>query len=318
MRITLGVTDTNWSDYLRARPDLDEVNFWVPSGQRFTGRASLDEPFLFKSKSPHNTLVGGGYYSGFYERRVTEAWAIFGQANGVDTEAELHATIQTYRSRNNKPFQSDPTIGCIVIHNVFFVDRGHELPQPEHWGHSIVQGKTYDASDIDWAYLERAQAMMSTQARVDLTWTPDLLHLELDEARYGIPTLMRRRLGQRGFRWSIEDAYGERCAITGSDILPALQAAHIRPYAAGGAHSVDNGILLRADVHALFDNGYIGISPDYRLRVSPRLKSETGNGIALYKMEERGDLIRLPDRADHHPQREYLTWHMDEVFKRSA
>ena len=94
----------------------------------------------------------------------------------------------------------------------------------------------------------------------------------------------------------------------------ALQAAHIRPYAQGGEHWVTNGLTLRSDMHTLYDRGYIGIDTDYRLRVSPRLNADFGNGVELYSREARGDVIALPDKPDLQPDRESLAWHMDTVF----
>ncbi|MEV4473927.1 HNH endonuclease signature motif containing protein [Nonomuraea sp. NPDC049504] len=56
-------------------------------------------------------------------------------------------------------------------------------------------------------------------------------------------------------------AYERRCAISGDRIRPVLQAAHIRPVAVGGEHRLDNGLLLRSDVHTLFDRGYLAVDP---------------------------------------------------------
>ncbi|MCL2542075.1 MAG: HNH endonuclease [Nocardioidaceae bacterium] len=314
MRITLGVTDNDWADYLRARPGITEANFWVPSAQRFTGRASLDEPFLFKTKTPRNQLVGGGFYAGYYEQRVSEAWAIFGEGNGVGSEAELERAIRTYRDRTGKEHHPDPTIGCVVVRNLFFAPEGEDLPQPPHWGRSIVQGKTLDPTDIDYEYVEHAFRSLQGGARLDLLWDRDLIDVDLDSERYGAPVLTRPRLGQGSFRLAVLDAYGNRCAVSGGRMAPTLEAAHIRPYARGGRHLVSNGLTLRSDLHALYDRGYLGVDADYRLRVSPRIQADFGNGVELYSREARGEVIRLPVSPEDRPDREALEWHMDEVF----
>ncbi|KRC56665.1 MULTISPECIES: HNH endonuclease [unclassified Nocardioides] len=316
MRITLGVTDNAWADFLRARDHVTEANFWVPSAQRFTGRASLDEPFLFKTKSPREGLVGGGFFAGYYEQRVSEAWAVFGTGNGVDSEAALLRAIRTYRERTRKPFHPDPTIGCVVLRNIFFAPEGDELPAPEHWGRSIVQGKTYDDTDPDWHYVLHAFRAFQGGARVDHVWDRDLVAVDLDrdDARFGAPVLTQHRLGQGSFRLAVLDAYENRCAITGSRMAPVLQAAHIRPYAGGGEHVVTNGLALRSDIHGLYDRGYLGVDEKYRLRVSPRLNADFGNGVEFYSREARGEVIRLPLRGVDRPDHESLTWHMDEVF----
>src|SRR5207302_11185122 len=96
--------------------------------------------------------------------------------------------------------------------------------------------------------------------------------------RYGEPILVHPRLGQGSFRVIVTDAYGRRCAVTGEKALPVLVAAHIRPFAEGGEHRVDNGLLLRSDIHILFDRGYVTVTPQYRLALSARLKTDFDNG----------------------------------------
>jgi putative restriction endonuclease len=127
--------------------------------------------------------------------------------------------------------------------------------------------------------------------------------------------LARVRLGQNGFRTTVFNAYHRRCAITGTKIWPALDAAHIRPVAQGGEHRIDNGLLLRSDVHTMFDRGYLSVDPSHRLRVSPRLRDESGNGEQFYS--KAGEVIALPDRKADRPHCEFLEWHLDTVFRAS-
>jgi putative restriction endonuclease len=71
-------------------------------------------------------------------------------------------------------------------------------------------------------------------------------------------------------------------ALSAGLIPPVLQAAHIRPVTAGGEHRLDNGLLLRSDIHTLFDRGYLGVDPKFRLRISPRLRADFSNGDQFY------------------------------------
>src|SRR5207249_10342020 len=105
--------------------------------------------------------------------------------------------------------------------------------------------------------------------------------------KYGAPIFVLPRLGQGSFQAAIIDAYARRCAITGERVLPVLEAAHIRPYAEGGEHRVDNGLLLRRDLHALFDRGYPTITPDLHLEVSRRIREDFENGRNYYEMQDR-------------------------------
>ena len=83
----------------------------------------------------------------------------------------------------------------------------------------------------------------------------------------------------------------------------------------GGEHRLDNGVLLRSDVHTMFDRGYLGVTPDYKLQVSARLRADFGNGDEFYA--KHGEIIRLPQHQSDRPNSEFLEWHMDEVFKAS-
>lgn len=133
-----------------------------------------------------------------------------------------------------------------------------------------------------------------------------------DRQRYGRPQVVIPRLGQGSFRLAVLDAYG-RCAVTGEHSLPALEAAHIRPYGQGGTHDLPNGLPFRRDLHRLFDLGYVSVKPSGEFIVSPRLRSEFANGHTYYALA--GQKLRPPKVADAAPDRELLAWHSDTVFQ---
>jgi hypothetical protein len=103
-----------------------------------------------------------------------------------------------------------------------------------------------------------------------------------------------------------------RRARRGSSALPTLDAAHIRPVAEGGQHCLDNGLLLRTDVHRLFDAGYVTVTPDGRFLVSRRLKDDFDNGEPY--MPFHGQRIWMPGDPVSQPNREALEWHSEGVF----
>jgi putative restriction endonuclease len=109
-------------------------------------------------------------------------------------------------------------------------------------------------------------------------------------------------------------AYGRSCAVTGEHSLPALEAAHIKPYGEGGEHEVTNGLLLRSDIHRLFDAGYVGVTPDYKFIVSDRLRSDYSNGRSYYPLN--GQAIVCPRTPNEWPDRLALEWHLETAFKR--
>ena len=129
---------------------------------------------------------------------------------------------------------------------------------------------------------------------------------------YGDPVLVRPRLGQGAFRVLVTDTYQRQCAITGEKTLVVLEAAHIRPISAAGQHRVDNGLLMRSDIHTLFDRGYVTVTPDSRFRVSKRLRDDWQNGKVYYELQ--GGEIWTPKNLTDRPSRSELEWHADTVF----
>lgn len=130
----------------------------------------------------------------------------------------------------------------------------------------------------------------------------------IESPRYGQPTLVAPRLGQGSFRTLITTAYNYRCAITRERTLPVLQAAHIRPYAEGGAHELSNGLLLRSDLHTLFDQHYITVEPNKRtLIVSRRIREQFENGRDYYALNDRP--VTQPTEAFAMPAPAHLDFH---------
>lgn len=79
-----------------------------------------------------------------------------------------------------------------------------------------------------------------------------------------------------------------------------MEAAHIRPYADGGVHEAKNGLLLRRDIHSLFDAGYVTVTPDLRFEVSRRIKEEFDNGKHYYALH--GHKIDAPSESRPPPR----------------
>jgi putative restriction endonuclease len=307
----VGVTDGEWYRFLADRPTLNEVNFWRPAGAREFRALTPGEPFFFKTHHPHNRVVGGGFYSGFAPLSVSEAWELFGEANGAAGLAQIRARIGHYRRRPIAA-DEDPVIGCVFVRDTRFFSVDDLADPPPDFASNIVQGKGYDLAQYTRSgyFADLFVRLLGTSVEFDLAapW-------HRAGPVYGDPRLAPQRLGQNAFRAVVLGAYNRRCAITGSKIRPVLQAAHIRPLPDGGEHRLDNGLLLRSDVHTLFDNGYLGIDPRHRLLVSPRLRDEFGNGEQFYT--NAGRQISLPERRGDRPGSEFLEWHTEEVFKAS-
>ena len=207
-------------------------------------------------------------------------------------------------------------IGCILLVNPVFFSRDAWVSQPSDWPVRSLTPVRYDLTNGEgrrvWdACRERLE--MRAGERIVSPWQA---HDAREAApRYGAPMLLHPRLGQGTFRVAVTDAYQRACAVTAEHSLPALEAAHIRPYSSDGPHEVCNGLLLRSDFHRLFDKGYVTITPELRIRVSRRLKADYENGRSYYPFDGR-PLAVLPESGIDRPSPEYLAWHNESVFLR--
>lgn len=309
IRVVVAVTDSDWFDSLRNRHDLAEVNFWAPSGASFKA-LQPGELFLFKLHAPRNFIVGGGIFAYANSLPCSLAWEAFGEANGASSLAAMRAHIQKYRHSDPND-RVDFPVGCRILTQPFFLDEPNWIPVPEDWSPNIVTFKTYSTSDNAGMRLwEAVNTALSLRDTASLTDTSPNSH---PIPRYGEPTLVTPRLGQGAFRVLVTDVYHRRCAITGEKTLPALDAAHIRPYGEGGEHAASNGLLLRRDVHSLFDAGYVTVTPDLNFEVSSRIREEFENGRHYYALH--GQKIERPDQAKFRPDRAALIWHNENRFR---
>ena len=303
MKFRVGITDKRWFDYLsQLRPD--EVNFWQPGGTQTFRAIEPGAPFLFKLHSPHNFIVGGGFFVRHSLLPLSLVWDVFGQKNGTPDILTLRERIFAYRERK----EPDPTIGCIILSNPFFFDEDKWIPVPENWKPNIVQGKTYDDSDPIGLRL-----WAQVQDRLHSPNVNQIQSVSVNGRLVGPEYLVRARLGQGSFRVLVTEAYQRRCALTGERTLPALQAAHIKPYVLAGPNHVNNGLLLRADLHLLFDKGYMTITPDMTTEVSNRIRHEFHNGKEYYALRGK-KLAVLPNTTLDQPSREFIDWHNQNIF----
>jgi putative restriction endonuclease len=308
MQLFVGVTDNDWFRFLAARRP-DEVNFWRPGGGTFRAIDKWD-PFLFKLHAPLNAIAGGGFFVKFARLPLSFAWEVFEEKNGASDYQTFRDLILQYRQSNGETV-FDPDIGCIVLTAPFFFDRDDWIPVPEDWHPNIVQGKGYDTREPAGARLwEQVQMRLQRYAIPEAKDTGVPVR---EGPRYGDEYLARPRLGQGGFRVEVTEAYERRGAVTGERILPVLQASHIKPYAESGPHDVRNGLLLRADLHILFDRGYMTVTRDHRVEASRRLKEEFDNGEEYYSMHGRR-LQVVPRTEQERPAPEFIDWHNEHVY----
>jgi putative restriction endonuclease len=298
-------TDHGWYEFLRARPELQEINFWRPGGAGFAALRP-GEPFFFKLKAPHHAIGGFGRFATFERMPLWRAWEVFGEANGTADLVTLR--LRTRRLAASTQLSPSQTIGCIVLESPVFLAPEAWVPVPADWKQNIVSGRRYELDRgpgrAMWeACLARAGASTATHTAAAPA---------ADGPRYGRARLVIQRRGQEQFRDDVYDAYGGACAVTGERTKPVLDAAHIYPYGKGGSHDVSNGILLRRDLHCLFDLGYVTVRPDGTFAVSRQLRADWPDGRPYDALD--GCAVWAPARADHRPDQRALAWRAASVF----
>ncbi|MEK9178875.1 MAG: HNH endonuclease [Patescibacteria group bacterium] len=308
MKFWVGVTDNEWFNFL-SKLSPDEVNFWQPSGNFAFEAIKTGELFLFKLHSPLNYITGGGFFVRYSRIPLSMAWEAFGEKNGVASFEILRAKIMKYRGG----YEPDPLIGCIILAQPFFFMQDQWIPIPKDWSSNIVRGKTYNTTDQIGA-----QLYANVQERLVVNNTsekiPEQSMLVAEKnALYGSEYLTSARLGQGTFRILVTEAYNRRCAITGERTLPVLEASHIKPFAVSGPNTIENGLLLRSDLHKLFDLGYLTITRDLHIEVSKRIKEKYENGREYYTLHG-GKLKIVPLNAEYLPSTEYIEWHNQNIY----
>jgi putative restriction endonuclease len=293
-------TDNAWFDFLSSEENPTEVNFWWPGEKNFRA-LQQGEILAFRLKSPRNKIGGFGIFSNHSRLPIQMAWETFGRGNGVSSLEGLRSAIA--KLRTNVAVVPSTDIGSTVLVQPVFFPSYLWFDLPESWSPSIQRGKQYSTDNVEG--LQLWDRLLETAKRCTTANAPGFT--SQDQVRFGTPTLIIPRLGQGAFRVAVTEAYGRQCAITNGKVLPALDAAHIKPYADGGLHSKSNGILLRKDIHSVFDAGYVTIKDDFTFSVSKKVKEVFNNGEEYLRLH--GNPVRLPETKSDWPDTDLLRWH---------
>lgn len=299
-RFVVAVTNRDWFSFLSAHQDIEEVNFWRPGAT--TTLYDRGTPWFYLLKGT-NQIVGGAFFSAYDRMPVAVAWETFGPANGATTFDDFLAMLAS----NKRARVADVgDIGCAALTQPFYFPPSDFVATERLYGPL----KSFDTADAEGQALWRElHPRMQRAAKVVQVSYDQRIRQPLR----GSLTLVETRPGQATFRIDVEKAYSYRCAITGERTRPALEAAHIVPWKETRLHDVRNGLLLRSDIHNLFDAGYVTVDEDLRFVVSDAIREEFENGRDYYALHGRD--IRVPVRTEQRPLNENLEWHRNNRFK---
>lgn len=302
---------------------LDEVNFWQPRSQARFQRLRPGAPFFLRLKAPDHAIAGFGFFAAWHLLPLADAWRDFGPKNGAESLAEFVTRIGRFRADESDVVgpRARP-VGCIILTDVHLLPRTLWVPwrDSQDWH---LNNQRYVGFEDGHPSLPRLFEILRLQSPDDYSETiaefSDRFTLvECDQKTWRGRRCVTRE-GQVSFRMRLLDAYGGRCALTGERTVPVLEAAHIQPYLGRRSNHVQNGLLLRADLHDLYDDGYITVVPraerddELVIEVSDSIREQWSNGRIYYDLRGRSP-AKLPDRPEQRPSREALLWHKRNVF----
>ncbi|MDB5148595.1 MAG: hypothetical protein JWQ57_2615, partial [Mucilaginibacter sp.] len=131
----------------------------------------------------------------------------------------------------------------------------------------------------------------------------------LNEPREVYKSEVNLRKGQGRFKGEVLKAYNNRCCVSGETCPELLEAAHIQKYINPSSNHIQNGVLLRVDLHKLYDNGLLYIDGDFNVHISSMLKSTT------YSQYHRTIKISLPQDMNDYPSKSALESKFDNFRK---
>ncbi|WP_340410058.1 MULTISPECIES: HNH endonuclease [Gordonia] len=269
-----------------------EDGFWdIRSFRAFTNMSEGDDVFFWVGgQTPHSRLHGWGRVT----TAPTELTGDMPKARWKDVDTGTYTHRFTL-----EPIASAPSwrptwtqLQAVAQKPMAASASGSPMPAPSmvHRVRSLYN--TDSSSDLSFDALT---------VRSEFDKVPDYLVDGVDTRQFTLRAIAQRRGGKK-FRNTLLQAYDGRCAVTGFNVPDSLEAAHIDRYRGERTDHVQNGLLLRADIHTLFDLHLLAIDDEYRVSLSSELKESSYAAL-------NGAAIVLPLAADHHPSKDALQRH---------
>jgi hypothetical protein len=166
---------------------------------------------------------------------------------------------------------------------------------------------------LEWKSKGKSTFQESPFKKPDFRIAPSPPYCPPKKSAKKLARLVRDRAGQSNFSKRLRGIYDNTCCVTGCKVPDVLESAHIDPYSNHSSHNLKNGLLLRSDIHALFDKFLLGIEPlTHTIHVSKAVSSSP-EYEGLQNVE-----LRQPNGLSHEPDVEALQRHWEEFQKRCA
>ena len=297
-------TNADWLKHLRTQRILDGVNFWRRDVR--TLHLSPGAPFYFKLYRTHKS-AGRGIFRAQTTLTMAEAWKRFGQGNGVGSLAEFENRAGEVLGISSP----EADINCLILDDVSILkEEDYPSLQAGQFPPSIMGAKFFTLKElaaVEDAISKHSRELPPERIRAftlaeELEANGEFEPASIVDSREKTLTAITLRRGQTRFRNLLLAAYRGRCAVTSTLLPDVLEAAHIVPYRGKATNRADNGLLLRADWHTLFDLGAWTLTDDFTIIVRPSLRSTDYGSF-------EGKELNLPDDPRLRPSLEAIRHH---------
>jgi hypothetical protein len=241
--------------------------------------------------------------------REIQTWLSEHHPDEFNGDARENATLLTVNDANRrhydryrKSFRTDAGLATdALFREGFRRNVTYQVYQPtQHgiWDIERLEGDRFRAVTLESTDFEQALA----EAHMQVTEEPVHPIESEEDARRRQQGAMVIREGQGLFKAQLLSAYDRRCAMTDCAVVEILEAAHIKPYLGLHTNRVDNGLLLRADIHTLFDKGLIWVDEYLHIQTSERLQGSEYANLG-------GKKLRVPADSAGRPHPDHLAAH---------
>ena len=227
-----------------------------------------------------------------YSHPIMQGWYSRGNSSPSSHIRQINRRLQERTSRSSTTVGSKPRFEPSLF----------DKTSDAKW-HLTEDGRDYLNSTIIPSFSDRIESEYGLSESL-LQHNDD--NTEEPPSKETVLRAIQVRRGQPRFRRRLLSAYGGMCAITNSTAIEALEAAHIHSVSDGGNMRVSNGILLRADIHTLFDLGLLTIHPEKMVIELSEMLMDTDY------LELNGKMISLPKLTKEHPSKELISHHYAE------
>lgn len=278
--------------------EVDRVAFWRPRPGE-PKEIGIGEPWYFKQRGAR-LILGFGLYAGCESLTISELYRRYGTSSGFSSEPELRDAIRDAAQDNS--YELATTIGNIIL------DCFTAFPDP-------VPIDAVGLADlpVPFLYLRDGDPIAPYIGGVRPGGAIEPFELRDPDRAKHVASLRKQRAGQDSFRQLLLGVYGSVCAVSGAQPKEVLQAAHIQPYVDAKSNHVANGLILRADFHALFDAGLLTFMPGkdgLEVHLSDRLRAT----LPSFGRVHRGP-AKLANARGVAPSETALSWQRKTLFR---